>query len=195
MQKKRSHPQERRDRYDRFVSARIHEDEGLLLLDANGLGHRKDKVVFAGERTPRRDTDAQRLSVSALYFEQFARPAIELLAHRRAKLHFVGLTLPVGTNANRFWPERKHRRTVGSFQWPAQCAASGNAASNFPAEQVGLTNELRGVGGGRMRIDLARGRDLLERAVAQQRDAVGERHGFFLIMRHKEEGDADFALQ
>src|SRR5436853_7503286 len=46
-----------------------------------------------------------------------------------------------------------------------------------------------------MRVDLAGRGDLLKRAVAQQRDAVREYHGFFLIVGDKKKSDTDFALQ
>jgi len=46
-----------------------------------------------------------------------------------------------------------------------------------------------------MRIDLAGRRDLLERAIAQKRDAVGERHGFFLVVGDEKKSDAELALQ
>ena len=46
-----------------------------------------------------------------------------------------------------------------------------------------------------MGINFARRGDLLESAVAQERDAVRESHGLFLVMSDKQEGNADFALQ
>src|SRR5579863_3214474 len=46
-----------------------------------------------------------------------------------------------------------------------------------------------------MRVNFAWSGDLLERAVAQQRDAIGKRHRFFLVVRDEEKRDADFALE
>ena len=44
-------------------------------------------------------------------------------------------------------------------------------------------------------VDFARAGDLLEFSGAQEGDAVGHHHGFFLIVGDKDKGDADFALQ
>src|SRR5437762_14363301 len=46
-----------------------------------------------------------------------------------------------------------------------------------------------------MRVDFTGRGDLLQRSVAQQRDAVGERHGFFLVVGDEKKSDANFALQ
>ncbi len=46
-----------------------------------------------------------------------------------------------------------------------------------------------------MRVDFTRRSDLFERAIAQQSDAIGEGHCFFLVVRDEKEGDANFSLQ
>ena len=46
-----------------------------------------------------------------------------------------------------------------------------------------------------MRVDFTGRGDLLQRSVAQQRDAVGQRHGFFLVVGDEKKSDANFALQ
>src|SRR2546429_3842327 len=171
------------------------ESREPLFRDASGVAKRKDKVLFAGKRTAYRDTHAQRLAVAAIHFQQFARTAVELLAHRCTKAYLAGLALIVGTNANRFRAKRKNHRTIGLVRGPAQRTARDHATANFPAKQIRLTDELGSVGGGGMRINLAGRRHLFERSIAQERDAIRKRHGFFLVMRDKEKRDADFALQ
>ena len=46
-----------------------------------------------------------------------------------------------------------------------------------------------------MRVDFARGSDLLEGAILEKGDAIGEGHGFVLVVSDEEKGDAEFALQ
>ena len=66
---------------------------------------------------------------------------------------------------------------------------------DFAAEQIGVADELGGVGGCRPVINLPRRSDLLQFAHAQQRDAVGHDHGLFLVMGNEHERDSDFTLQ
>ena len=65
----------------------------------------------------------------------------------------------------------------------------------FTAEQIGVADELRGVGGRRPVVNLSGRSDLFQFPHAQQRDAVGHDHGLFLVMRDEDERDSDFALQ
>src|SRR5467141_3191998 len=46
-----------------------------------------------------------------------------------------------------------------------------------------------------MRVNLAGRGDLLQRAVAQKRNSVGERHSFFLVVSDKQKSDAKLALE
>ena len=46
-----------------------------------------------------------------------------------------------------------------------------------------------------MRINFAGRSDLFEGAVAEQRDAIGESHSFFLIVGDKQESDSDLTLK
>ena len=73
--------------------------------------------------------------------------------------------------------------------------ASRHSVFHFTTQQIGMANELGGVGGGRAAVNFSRGRHLLQFALAQQGDAVRHDHGFFLIMGDKYERDSDFALQ
>lgn len=63
------------------------------------------------------------------------------------------------------------------------------------AQQICLPYKLRRIRRGWMGVDFARSGDLFERAVAQQRDAIGQRHCFFLIVGYKKKRDADFPLK
>ena len=58
-----------------------------------------------------------------------------------------------------------------------------------------MADELSGIAGDGAGINFAGRGDLFECAVLEKRDAIGEGHGFFLIVRDKEEGDAKFALK
>ena len=73
--------------------------------------------------------------------------------------------------------------------------AAGHAVLHFAAQQIGVADELRGIGGCRPVVNFARRRHLLQLAHAQQSDAVRHDHGFFLIMSDKHERDSDLALQ
>ena len=167
----------------------------MSVRDADSIRDRENKIVFASEWAARGQSHAQKLIGAAIDFEQFAGAAVDLLANGGAKFYFVDLAFAVRAEANRFGTKRKDRGAVSFFQWPAQDAAGGDAAANFTAEQIGLADELRCVGRGGVRVDFARRSDLLERAIAEQRDAVGESHGFFLVVRDEKKGDADFALK
>src|SRR5258707_7257031 len=78
---------------------------------------------------------------------------------------------------------------------PLERAPCGNAISYLRTEEIGLADEFGGVTGGGVRVDFAGRSNLLERAVFQQGDAIGERHSFVLVVGDEEEGDAEFALQ
>ncbi len=67
--------------------------------------------------------------------------------------------------------------------------------ANVGLQQICVSDELRGVGGRGTVVNFARAGDLLEFSGAQQGDAIGHDHRFFLVVRDEDEGDADFALQ
>ena len=97
---------------------------------------------------------------------------------------------------NVFWPQGEQRWAIrrASYVHESELQRSDSAA-HFAAQQVRVSDELRCVGSRRPAVDLARRRDLLQFSHAQQGDAVRHDHGFFLVVRHKHERDADFALQ
>jgi len=145
----------------------------------------KIKPCSTGKRSARGNTHAQELAAAAIHFQQFTRAAEELLAEVRR-----------GTA--RFPEEPQHRGETdglraqgedGGTTWascgPLQGAAPGRAIHDFAPQQIGLADELGGVRRGGMRVDLAGRSDLLQRAITQQGNAVGERHGFFLIVSDK----------
>ena len=93
-----------------------------------------------------------------------------------------------GRNENRPGPSRKPVRQESRM-------AARHSILYFAAEQIGVADELRGIGGCRPVVNLPGRRDLFQFSHAQQRDAVGHDHGFFLVMSNEHEGDSDFALQ
>ena len=69
------------------------------------------------------------------------------------------------------------------------------ASSTQPAlEAVGMADEAGDEGGGRIGVDLGLGADLLEGAIAHDRDAVAHGQRFLLIVRHVDEGDLQLLL-
>ena len=58
-----------------------------------------------------------------------------------------------------------------------------------------MADELGGVSGGGMYVDFTGTPDLFKGPVAQEGDAGGQGHCFFLVVGDEQEGDADFALQ
>jgi len=75
--------------------------------------------------------------------------------------------------------------TIWAAAGPLQGAAPGRAIHDFAPQPNWSADELGGVRRGGMRVDLAGRSDLLQRAITQQGNAVGERHGFFLIVSDK----------
>ena len=92
-----------------------------------------------------------------------------------------------GRSENRPGPSRK---PVRQERWQLRYSVL-----YFAAEQIGVADELRGVGGGRPVVNFPGRCNLFQFSHAQQRDAIGHDHGFFLIVSNKHEGDSDFALQ
>src|SRR5438876_1738572 len=200
-QQKEDHdPEERWHGDQRFVVAGVHVGcrirSGDLFLHADGVDGIESKIVLTGELTACGYACAQRLCAGAVKFEQFAKPAVDLLADLAAEANQI-LAGDVRGETDRFGPERVEGGTVGDITGtvcgPAKRAAGGNAIANLGEEQVCLTDELSGVGGGGMSVDFAGSCDLFESAIAEKSDAIGESHGFFLVVGDKEKGDSDFA--
>src|SRR5271154_6777992 len=105
----------------------------MSVRDADSIRDRENKVVFASDWAARGQSHAQELASSAIYFEQFAGAAVDLLANGSVKFHFVDLAFAVWAEANCFGTKRKDRGAVGFFQGPAQDAAGGDATANFTA--------------------------------------------------------------
>ena len=85
-------------------------------------------------------------------------------------------------------------RQVGAAS-ESDCRSAPSRPRTSASQKIRVSDELGSVGGRGTVIDFARRCDLLQFSHAQQRDAVRHHHGFFLIMRNKDEGDADFSLQ
>ena len=72
--------------------------------------------------------------------------------------------------------------------------AARQAIFYFGAQQVGVTDKLRGVGGRGVAVNLSRRGDLLKLSHSQQRNAIGDDHGFVLVMGDENERDPDLPL-
>lgn len=128
----------------------------MSVRDADSIRDRENKIVFASDWAASWQSHSQKLIGAAIYFEQFASAAVDLLTNRGVKFYFVDLAFAVRAEANRFGTKRKDRGAVSFFQWPAQDAAGGDAAANFTVEQIGLADELRCISRRGARIDFAR---------------------------------------
>src|SRR6266853_1830611 len=97
-----------------------------LLLDADGVRGRENKLVFTGKRTSRGNTHAQELA-GAIHFEQFARAAESLLLEHGAELRGSRCGHHIGSETNRLRAQRENRRSAWPRGGPLQRAASGRA--------------------------------------------------------------------
>src|SRR5438067_2384516 len=61
-------------------------------------------------------------------------------------------------------------------------------------EEIAVADELADEPVHRPVVDIERGADLLDAAVAEHRDPIGHRHRFALVMRHVDHGDAELAM-
>src|SRR5258708_34345627 len=100
-----------------------------LLLDADGLRGRENKLVFTGKRTSRGNTHAQELA-AAIHLEQFARAAENLLLEQGAELRGSRCGHHIGSETNRLRAQREDCRAAWPFGGPLQRAASGRAVNN-----------------------------------------------------------------
>ena len=167
-------------------------------VDPNGIRGVECEVVFAGER-------AAGMGCGRVALRRRSRArAVRLSRHRFAGGSWLGsgrefAPRRFAAKLDGFGAKREDGVAVGSVTraigGPAERAAGGDAVANFGAEEICLTDELGSVSGGGMVVDFAGGGDLFEGAVAEQGDAVGKGHGFFLVVGNEKEGDADFALE
>ena len=68
--------------------------------------------------------------------------------------------------------------------------ADAPVAQHHAVEDVALADEVRDEGVFRLVVDVDRGADLLDAALAHDHDRVGHAQGFLLIVRNEDEGDA-----
>ena len=66
----------------------------------------------------------------------------------------------------------------------------GDAVGDLGVKEIGLAYELGRVRRGWAGVDFARGGNLFEGAILEEGDAIGEGHGFVLIVSDEEESDA-----
>src|SRR5213594_2223511 len=125
-------PEEWRDRNKRFVCARVHgPGKRRLLLDADGVRDRENKLVFTRKRTSRGNTHTQELAAAAIHFEQLTRAAEKLLFERRAEPRGSVRSHIIGRETNSLRAQRENGRATWPFRGPLQRAASGRAINNF----------------------------------------------------------------
>ena len=98
-------------------------------------------------------------------------------------------------DANVFRTQREKCRTIRQSNPPPERVTARHSILYFTPQQIGVANELSGIGSGGVMVDLARRGDLFQFSLSQQRDAIRHDHGFLLIMGDKDERDANFALQ
>src|SRR5579863_4441009 len=165
------------------------------MLHRDRVDRRKCEFMLARDLTSGRDTDAQQLP-AAIEFELFASSGKNLLTNQRAERHRGFPVCDVRGKVNGLRPQGKKGRAIGRpSDWPSQRSAGGDTIANLAMQKVSLADKLRGVGSGGARVDGPRRIHLFQRAVAKKSDAIGEGHGFFLVMRNKEKCNAEFALQ
>src|ERR1700704_6644083 len=111
---------------------------------AHGISSGKNKFAYASERTPCRNSGAQALVFPAVDFQEFAGAAINLLADGSSKPHDTSGTMLAACEVNRFRAQRKQCRAASFGCFPLQNAAPCHAIINFAAEQIRLSDELRG---------------------------------------------------
>src|SRR5262249_39101927 len=130
----------------------------------------------------------------AVDFDEFSRSGVDLLTNDASKLDGRRARLCFGVNS--FGANGKCGRPVGSGDsLDANGATDCRAVAYLTAKDICLADKLRGVCCGRTRVNFEGRSDLFEAAIAEEGDAIGKGHGFFLIMSDKKEGDADFTLQ
>jgi len=134
------------------------------------------------------------LAAAAIHLEQFARAAEELVVEQaeRGNRAVPGAAARIGSENE--WPPGAARKWPGHLAPPWAIAARRNSPCHpliSLRSKLVWPNKLRRVRCCGMRVDLAGRGDLLQRAVAQQRDTVGERHGFFLVVSDKQKGNAE----
>src|SRR6266852_5546198 len=141
--------------------------------------------MLAGEMTSRGNSGTQDLIAAAIDFEQLAGATVNLLPDASAEMYGVLELERRHCEVNRFGSKREEGGAVGSRGFPLQRSVTNHAIADFAAKQIGLSNELGGVSGGRTRINFTGRSNLFEGAVAKQSDAIGESHGLILVVRDK----------
>jgi hypothetical protein len=138
--------------------------------------------MFSRDCCSGRHANSQGLS-RAIDFELFARPGKYLLPDDCTETHLVIGVRQVCEEVNVLRSNGKGRDAVRYCQnGPLQRSAPGHTLANFSAQEICLSDKLRRVRRGWPLVNRAGRIDLLQRAVAKKRNAVGEGHGFVLIV-------------
>src|SRR5258708_24439979 len=113
-----------------------------LLLDADGVRGRENKLVFTRKRTSRGDPHAQELAAAAIHLEQFTRAAEKLLLEQSAEPRGPRRRRRIGSETNALRAQRENGRATWPLRGPLQHAASCRAIRNFAPYEIGLPYEL-----------------------------------------------------
>ena len=138
----------------------------------------------------------QRLSVH-VHVDHAVAAHVDHVAHRaaqravRAGPSCARRGLPDAAAPGR-WPAR--RRPCASRAGPAPAAATRRPPRRR-RDQVGVADELGHEARGRTPVDVGARAGLFDGAGAHHDNAVGHAHGLFLVVRDKDEGDAQPGLQ
>ena len=77
---------------------------------------------------------------------------------------------------------------------PARSAMPWTRRIDRAGKEIAVADEFGDEAVRRAVIDIERGADLRQPAVAEHRDAIGHRHRFGLVVRHIDHGDAELAM-
>src|SRR5260370_8964842 len=104
-----------------------------LLLDADGVRGRENKLVFTRKRTSRGDPHAQELA-AAIHFEQLTRAAEKLLLEQGAEPRGSRRSHHPGRQTNRFRAQPENSTAAWPLRGPLHRAAAGRAVNNFASQ-------------------------------------------------------------
>src|SRR2546423_2587458 len=125
--------------------------KGQSLLDADGVGGRKNKLVFTGKRPACGDPHAQELT-AAIHFEQFTRATEELLLKGGAKPRGSRKRHRIRGQTDGLRAQREYGGATRVIRGPCYGPAPGHAVKNLSTQSIGLPDEPSGVRRGGMRV-------------------------------------------
>src|ERR1043165_3852235 len=101
------------------------------------------------------------------------------------------------SKADALRPNRDRGLPRGRPAWHGELHSVCDEAAALPlaGKDVDLADKIGNEPRPRALVDLARRADLLDPASVHHRDAIRDRHRFFLVMRHEDRGNAELFLQ